>query len=323
MLYPLGNMKMGTRNSGKRLYQINKLFFRDWTSQMAYILGFTCADGNVHGRTLAWDLTDKYISNLQLLKSFNIAMGSNYPIRKKTNSFRLRVSAKEILEDIKKLGVIPNKKKVLIFPDVEKEYLSHFIRGFLEGDGWIITRIRKNGGKEISVGFSNGSRDFMKRLAELLSKNLGLKNYNLRKREKRTKGSDVSFCYQLEYYSNRADKILDFLYGSIDTEDLVLNRKYEKMILARRAFLEQEKLKKLGRKLSKFEERGGDVVFLIKRCLNEENLIPREISENLGISLSSLYRFMDRWEIRKLEKRGSKEWSRRIIKSRKLGLSNG
>ena len=315
---------MGNENSGKRLYEINKYFFRNWSSQMAYILGFTCADGNVHGRTLAWDLTDKYISNLQLLNSFNFAMGSNYPVEKRNNSFRLRVSNKNVLIDIKKLGIIPNKKKILAFPEVPKKYLNHFIRGFLDGDGWVVTRVRKNGGKEICVGFSNGSYDFMKRLVELFSENLGLKGHNLRKREKLTKKGNISICYQLEYYSSKAYKILDFLYGSMDTEDLVLNRKYEKMIIATQIFLEQEKIKGLGRRFFKFEEESGkDIILLIKRYLDEENLIPREIAKKIGISLSALYCFMDKQGIRKFEKRGSKKWSQRVLKSRNIVLMNG
>lgn len=43
----------------------------------------------------------------------------------------------------------------------------------------------------------------------------------------------------------------------------------------------------------------------------------------IGVSLSSLYRFMDRFDIRKMEKRGSDEWSRRVLKSRRAGKHNG
>ena len=58
---------MGNKNSGKRIYKINEDFFNKWSSQMAYILGFTCADGNVYGRSLSWDLSDKFESNLKAI----------------------------------------------------------------------------------------------------------------------------------------------------------------------------------------------------------------------------------------------------------------
>ena len=62
-------MKMGNVNSGRGLYEINENFFKTWNSKMAYILGFSCADGNVYKKTLAWDLSNKDDSNLSLLKS--------------------------------------------------------------------------------------------------------------------------------------------------------------------------------------------------------------------------------------------------------------
>lgn len=291
---------MGTVKSGKRLYDINKHFFKKWSSRMAYILGFICADGNVHGRTLSWDLSDKYVSNMELLESFNMTMESNYPLSKGEGSYRLRISNRIILDDIKKLGIVPNKKKILIFPKVPKDYLRDFIRGFLDGDGWIVSRIRDNGGKEICVGFSNGSYGFMLKLAEALVSRLGLKGYNLRKREKKMKNGGMSCCYQLEYYSVNANKILEFLYDSLDSEDLMLGRKYEKMIEARKNFLDQERRNKVGRNFYDFEyKRKIDIVDFVKKCYWEDGLFPREIADKIGVSLSALYRFMDKFEIGK------------------------
>lgn len=312
-------MKMGTISSGKILYRVNEKFFKVWTSQMAYILGFTCADGNVYGRSLGWDLTDKYISNFELLKSFNVAMSSDYPIMKRSNSFRLRISNRKILDNIKKLGIIPNKKKVLVFPSVPKKYLNHFIRGFLDGDGWIISRIRKNKGREICVGFSNGSYDFMNKLVMLFAEKFEFRNCNLRKRKKKMKNGDFSVCYQLEFYSEKARKILDFLYGGLSDKDLILGRKYEKMIEAISNYEYKKRNKKLGYRFVNADfDFNGNIEMAIKKMLNEKNMIPREVAEKIGVSLSSLYRFMDRFNIRKLEKRGSSEWNKKILKSRRI-----
>lgn len=295
-------MRMGNINSGKRLYEVNRNFFKVWSSKMAYILGFTCADGNVHGRTLAWDLSDKHISNIELLKSFNIAMESNYPLKKRDKSYRLRVSNQMILKDIGKLGIVPNKKKILTFPDVPKNYLRHFIRGFLDGDGWIVSRVRSNGGREVCVGFSNGSYAFMLSLAEILASRLGLKDYNLRKREKKMKNGDLSYCYQLEYYSKRANMILELLYGSLDSEDLMLGRKYERMIVAKANFLEEEKRKEMGALFYNYEQdKNIDVIDFVGKCYWRERLLPREIADQLGVSLSALYRFMNKFKIKDKE----------------------
>lgn len=245
-------------------------------------------------------------------------MSSDYPIDLRNQSYRLRVSNCALLRDIKKLGVIPNKKKILICPTVPKEYISHFIRGFLDGDGWIVTRSRKNGGKEISVGFSNGSYNFMKGLIEYLKLNLGFKDFNLRKRKKITKKGVLTYWYQLEFYSDNANKLLNFLYGSLNKEDLFLKRKYEKFVEAKDFFKEEETSKSFGRRAFKLKEHfGREPNEMIKELL-EDNLIPREIALQLGISLSTLYRWMDKSGLRKFTERGSNEWSQRIIKSKGL-----
>ena len=194
----------------------------------------------------------------------------------------------------------PNKKKILVFPEVPEDYLRHFIRGFLDGDGWIVSRVRSNGGKEICVGFSNGSYGFMLSLVQVLTSKLGLKGHNLRKREKKMKNGGMSYCYQLEYYSINANKILEFLYGSLDSEDLMLGRKYEKMIEAKKNFLDQERRKQLGKNFHDFEQDSKiDIVKFVKKCYCAEGLLPRKIANQVGVSLSALYRFMDKFDIRK------------------------
>jgi hypothetical protein len=310
---------MGNVQSGKRKYKINQHFFSKWNSQMAYILGFSCADGNVYERTLSWELSNKFKSNFDLLKSFNFAMDSDYPIEIRNYSYKLRVSNKNILCDIKKLGIIPNKKKVLIFPIVPKKYLSHFIRGFLDGDGWIVTRVRKNDGGEICVGFSNGSQDFMNGLIKSLRFCLGFTKFNLRKRKKLMKNGEDTFWYQLEFYSNNANKLLNFMYGSINKQDLFLKRKYEKFLDSRKLFNEEEEIKKIGRKCLRLESRHGmNITGLISQYLYKDKLIPREIADKFGVSLSTLYRWMDKNKVRSFSKRSSIEWSKRIINSKGL-----
>ena len=170
--YPLYVRKTPV-NPNRFKYKVNQCFFKYWNSQMAYVLGFTFADGNIHHVALAWDLK----SDVELLRKINRAMGSNYPIKKRKNSFRLRISNPFILQDVQKLGVIPDKTKTCLFPNVPGEFFRDFIRGFLDGDGWIYTR---EGRREISVGFSNGSHKFLKGLSRSLNKHLILTTNNLR-----------------------------------------------------------------------------------------------------------------------------------------------
>jgi len=309
---------MGNKNSGKRKYKVKSDFFSEWNSNMAYILGFTCADGNVHNKTLSWELTNKYQSNYDLLNSFCKSMDSNYPIEKRNNSFRLRITNSEILSDIQNLGVIPNKKKVLKFPCVPSDYLRHFIRGFLDGDGWIINSSRKKGIEEVCVGFSNGSFEFMRVLINNLKKNVSISRFNLRKREKLTKKGIKSITYQLEFYSDNARHLLNYLFCDLSEDDLRLSRKYEKYLKTDKIFQEIDKFRKFGKKWVKIESiKGLDLNTLLRESI-EEGMIPRQIATNFGVSLSTIYRWLDKSKIRKFKEKGSPEWSKTISFSKKV-----
>ncbi len=307
---------MGNENSGKRVHSVNKKFFRKWSPNMAYILGFTCADGCVYQRTLSWELSNKFVSDKLLLQRFNEELSSNYPIEERSKSYRLRINSFSLIEDINLFGIIPNKTKVLKFPEVPNCQLRHFIRGFLDGDGWIITRVRKNGGKEICVGFSNGSLDFMNGLIYSLRNTLGISNFNLRERNKVTKKGNVALTYQLEFYSHNALKIINFLFEGLNKEDLFLKRKFEKQLVARQFYEKTEKIKYFGKKwLSLEDSTGKDMAGVLFKSLNK-GLVPREIAGELGISLSTLYRWLDKSKVRTLSVRGSEEWAKRILTSK-------
>ncbi len=113
-----------------------------------------------------------------------------------------------------------------------------------------------------------------------------------------------------------ANCILNFLYGSLKEDDLFLKRKYEKFFEAK-DFFKEEDSKLISRKAFKLKNNfKKDPKEMILSFLSKDNLIPREIALRLGVSLSTLYRWMDKYKIRKFVLRGSSEWSQRIIKSK-------
>tara|TARA_Y100000310_G_scaffold345776_1_gene469707 strand:+ start:10922 stop:11794 length:873 start_codon:yes stop_codon:yes gene_type:complete len=273
-------------------YSIDSLFFKEWSSEMAYILGFSCADGNVYKTTLSWDLAKKYESNKSLLEDFNRVLKSNYPIVEKKNSFRLSIHNRIIIEDIKKLGIIPNKKKILIFPNVPNDFLKDFIRGFLDGDGWITIRSRGENLKEISIGFSNGSKSFMEDLIYELNQKVSLSSNNLRLREKITPKGIKTKCYQVEYYSKNAFNILDYLYGGLKPSDLFLERKYFKQLEARKIYI---RFSRTSRKWRMVEDKFGmDMEEIFFKLVNEKQLNGVEIGRIFGVHSSSVYRWLEK-----------------------------
>ncbi|MBU0459943.1 MAG: hypothetical protein KJ597_04605 [Nanoarchaeota archaeon] len=294
-------------------YAANKDFFKKWNSQMAYVLGFTCADGNVHGSTLAWDLSDKFYSNQKLLEKINTALNSTYPIKKRKNSYRLRISNSIILSDIQKLGIVPNKKKILAFPDVPNEYLRDFIRGFLDGDGWITIRSRKNDLKEICVGFSNGSLTFMKILVAKLNQSISLSGHNLRTRKKITPKGIKTTTYQLEYYSHNAFSLIQYLYNNLEENDLYLGRKFQKQLEARKIYFEYSlKSKSLREKEVEF---GMNMKSLLQELMFQKGFDGVQIAKELNVHSSTIYRWLEKTNVRKPTIRGSEEWKRRVFRN--------
>ncbi len=282
-----------------RKYTFNEDFFKVWSSQMAYVLGFACADGNVYFSTLAWDLSDKFESNKILLEKINYAFSSTYPIRKRKASHRLRLNSSILTGDLREMGIMPNKKKILKFPNVPDEFLRDFIRGFLDGDGWVSIRSRENCLKEFSIGFSNGSLDFMNVLIKKLGDNVSLSGHNLRTRKKITPNDVKTITYQLEYYSHNAFKLIKYLYDDLDQDDLYLGRKFNKQIEAREVYLEYSlKSKKLRNKESEFKDKMKNI---LHKLMIDENLNGAQIAKVLGVHSSSVYRWLKKFNIKRHE----------------------
>lgn len=255
---------------------------------MAYILGFTAADGNVYKTTLAWDLKE----DRELLDKINRVMGSTYQIQKCKASFRLRVSNPIIVNDIQALGISPNKSKTMRLPKVPPEFFSHFARGFLDGDGWIYIRGSRN---EIAVGFSNGSYAFLREFISGLSQRLKLTTNNLRSRQKITKRGIRANTYQVDYSCENAYKILLYLYSNLATDDLFMERKYKKYQEAIKLY---EWVKSGGRKWRQVEQESKQSLHVLLSRLWEAGYNGPQIARKLGVHSSSIYRWLIKTGVR-------------------------
>lgn len=98
---------MAKFSRNKLKYAVNESFFSRWTNQMAYVFGFTYADGNIYKTSLSWDVQKR---DRNILKSINKAMRSNYPIRlQRKCSYRLRINNQKLIEQAIKKGLLPKK----------------------------------------------------------------------------------------------------------------------------------------------------------------------------------------------------------------------
>lgn len=209
-------------------YNLNENYFDIIDSEeKAYILGFIYADGCNHNNS---NRVSIYISVRDidlLLKISHIMFGEN-AIKHQT---RLQPKSKEYLEYISidmnskhlserliELGVTPNKSKTLKFPEwLDKNLYKHFIRGIIDGDGWI--HLPSNNRDSPSVGLISAT-SFNNSLKEFLEKELSIKSY-INKANKQDKNE----MYDLVIKNYKQCNVL--LHWLYDGATMYLDRKYE------------------------------------------------------------------------------------------------
>ncbi|MCG1020843.1 endonuclease [Sutcliffiella horikoshii] len=154
------NVELRPRGHWKRKYQINEDYFKYWSPNMAYILGFFLADGVISGEMQTVSFAQKEI---EILEQIRDEMESNHPIGEYKNGVHfLNINSKIIKDDLMNIhGLTPNKSKTVEFPYVPDKYMHHFVRGYFDGDG----SIYKKGNM---INFVGGSYSFISVLRNIL-----------------------------------------------------------------------------------------------------------------------------------------------------------
>ncbi|MFH0829890.1 MAG: hypothetical protein V1887_01890 [Candidatus Aenigmatarchaeota archaeon] len=287
-------------NPKRYTYSVDHHYFKMWTPQMAYILGFVFADGGIerNNTTLAFELQ---MRDKEILRKIRAALKSTHPISatKAGEYVRLRINSRQIVDDLKKLGVTHNKSKDCTCPDIPQRLLPHFVRGFVDGDGWIIQRTGNNR-HEISAGFCHGSKGFLRSLVNQIRAALDIKAFNLRAKYKATSSGKRSCTYSIEWYSHNASKFLDWTYKDAD---IFLKRKYQSYLRSKRLFEEFSSKTRLWRKV---ETKHRMPLRAILDGMLARGSSTCQISGNVGVSSATIYRWLDKTDIRKPVKRVSK-----------------
>ncbi|MFZ2038382.1 MAG: LAGLIDADG family homing endonuclease [Minisyncoccia bacterium] len=207
---------------------VNKDFFKKWTPNMSYVLGFFAADGYITLNKRNANFWCIQIKDNKLLQEIRKAVGSNHKISErfnnkyKTTLYRLQIGSKEMCDDLRKLGFYEGKTKNLSVPNVPSKYFKDFIRGYFDGDGnvWsgLVHKERAKPLLTIRCVFTSCSKQFLLDIHErllcfgvsggVLSKGQG--NY-----------------YRLTYSAKSTLIFYDFVYNGIvkDSSGLHLERK--------------------------------------------------------------------------------------------------
>ena len=194
--------------------KIHAHFFTQWTSDMAYVLGFLFADGNITrtkrgGYYIAFHSADR-----ALLASIRSKMGSAHKLSKRSarsgNVYRFQIGSKKMYQDVCVLGLTPHKASRMKFPAVPPEFLKDFVRGYFDGDGnvWVgnMHRERKKRVMSLQVSFTSASHAFLDFLLHNL-RSVGLTGGSLF----RLKSKNAS---RLTFASRDAVKLSSFMYNA-------------------------------------------------------------------------------------------------------------
>ena len=159
--------------------KVNKDFFKGWTSEMAYVLGYFLADGTFDITARGGYYFGFHICDKDILLKIRKALGSTHKISQRSvrvgesPRYRIQIGSKEMCEDLLKLGVLPQKTKQLSVPEIPKDFIFDFVRGYFDGDGnvWMgyINKQRVTPTLVLQVTFTSGSQTFLRELRKLLN----------------------------------------------------------------------------------------------------------------------------------------------------------
>ncbi len=222
------DIKLRDCSHSHRRYTVDENKFESIdTHEKAYWLGMLCGDGCVTDDGLIrLGLSVKDEDHVRKFRDFLCSNHKIYrTISKKKNGTKsyaslISIYNKKIIQDLKNLGLIPNKTETLKFPNISKEFYSSFILGMIDADGWfkINNKTSKKSGQG-SVGLG-ATYNFLLKYQEILHYYCNLRKINKIQKTK------TNFFFVLEYGGNKQFlRIIQFLYSN---SPMWLDRKKDK-----------------------------------------------------------------------------------------------
>jgi len=132
-------------------YKVNEQIFDEIDSQdKAYWLGFLSSDGHIGENSIIIEISNKDVDHLYKFQKF---MMSEHPIKTTRKDCSLiSINSRKLCKAVRELGFERNKTFTLPQPDqiIPTDLISHFYRGWFDGDGWLSSRKMKNSKNEFS-----------------------------------------------------------------------------------------------------------------------------------------------------------------------------
>jgi intein/homing endonuclease len=184
--------------------ELNQDFFKKWSPEMAYVLGFFAADGCMlenrrGGHFIEFNITDRVV-----LYRIRAVTGSNHKITKRPIRnpkwkaiYRIQIGSNEWFKDLSRLGFTQHKSNTLRLPKVPQKYVGDFVRGYFDGDGCVYFKRLKYADRKykrwvLLTLFTSGSKQFLESLWKVLERH-GIQGGSLKKK---TRGFELVFSHK-------------------------------------------------------------------------------------------------------------------------------
>lgn len=200
--------------------KVNENYFKKWSANMAYLLGYILADGCIiegtykgYSGALKFGVQKK---DIDILKKIKKELNSGHAISLVKNAAHLCITSQVIVSDLKKHGIIYRKSLREKVPKAPRQFIKDFIRGIVDGDGRIA--LEKDGYPQLAI---YGGQHIIKFI-----RNYFLGKFKIYSKISRlTKSKDNKYyLYAIGYRTNSAKTLIKYLYS---TTSLYIDRKFK------------------------------------------------------------------------------------------------
>ncbi|MDO8530425.1 MAG: hypothetical protein Q7S10_03425 [bacterium] len=197
---------------------VNEHYFKKWSPEMAYILGFILADGCIiegtykgYSEALKLGVNKKDIDILEKIKH---QLSSAHKISLGKDAAHLGIVSQIIVNDLKKLRIGYRKSLKENIPSVPKKYVKDFIRGIVDGDGSI--HFDKRNYPTLSICGGKNTITFLQ--SHFISE------FNIYSKVGNVKKEGGQLLFYITYRANSAKTLIGYLYNNAT---LYLERKFK------------------------------------------------------------------------------------------------
>jgi hypothetical protein len=136
-------------NCNNDKHKFNESIFENLDSEEKYYwFGFIYADGCIMENEdklvckFELSLCEKDLGHLEKFKKF---LGSNIEIKykEKVKAYKIGFTNRKFVKDLVNLGLTPRKSLTKVFPEIDKNYINWFLRGYFDGNGYVLSKFNR------------------------------------------------------------------------------------------------------------------------------------------------------------------------------------